>query len=81
MMIELAIYFAVGFVLDVLATVDIRAVQKKQAGLSAFMTIVGTILGTLVFIYIIKSPEFIPQVIAYAVGGGVGAFLIIKRGK
>jgi len=74
---KLFLYFLVGLLLDILATVDIIAVQRQYALLSATMTLLLTVIGCLALAKIILSPDRIPELIAYGLGGGVGAYLTV----
>ena len=76
---DLLLYFVAGFLLDMLATLDIQAVQKNQAYRSASVSFIGTVLSYWIFYSIIISPDFIEGLISYALGGAVGTILTMKR--
>lgn len=78
--LPLVIYFLVGGLLDILSIIDLKAVQHNQAFKSASVTTISTIISYLIFYIIIQSPQAINEIIAYALGGGVGAYIIIKKG-
>lgn len=81
----IVVYFIVGGIQDFLSTVDVKAVQKNRAYLSATMGWINTILSYGVFYSIIISPNFLEGLLAYASGGWVGTVfgmkLLIKEGK
>lgn len=68
----------IGALIDILATIDIKAVQYGMAGRSAVVTFVNTVLSYTVFYYIITSPEYMAEIIAFALGGAIGAYFIIR---
>lgn len=81
-------YFIVGFLQDMLATVDVAAVFKKRAHLSATMGTINTILGYVVWGSILINldpskglldPEFIIGILSYACGGYVGTIYAMRR--
>jgi hypothetical protein len=78
--VKLGIYFVSGALLDILATIDIKAVQNRKAFRSSFVTFLNTIISYILFYYIIQSPEYLLEIISFASGGAVGAYVIIKKG-
>ena len=75
---KLVLYFMIGAVIDVLATIDIKAVQHGKAGRSAIVTFINTVISYTVFYYIVTSPEYMTEIIAFALGGAIGAYFIIR---
>lgn len=73
------IYFLIGALLDILSVIDLKAVQHNKAFKSAFVSFLSTMIGYYVYAEIIKAPEYVWELFAYALGGSVGAYLIIKR--
>jgi len=74
-------YFVVGFIQDMLATIDVQAVYKNKPYLSASMGTINTILGYTVFYSIIISPDFMLGLICYAMGGFFGTVFAMKKIK
>ena len=72
-------YFIIGALLDILGTIDIKAVQNGRAFKSAFVSFVNTVISYVVFYYIIQSPQYLLEIFFFALGGSVGAYIIIKR--
>lgn len=77
--IKLILYFIIGALLDILATIDVRAIQKGQAAKSSIVSFINTMISYLVFYYILRSPEYLFETFAFALGGSVGAYYIIKK--
>lgn len=78
-LITCIVYFIIGAIQDILGTIDVKAVQNNQALRSAIVSWINTILSWVAFYYIIQSPEFMIEILAYATGGAVGAYYIIKH--
>lgn len=76
----LVFYFAVGALLDILGVVDVKAIQHGQAGRSAIVSFVLTVISYVCFYFIIQSPQALIEILFYALGGAVGAYYIIKKG-
>lgn len=83
-------YFIVGFLQDMLATVDVAAVFKKRAHLSAMMGTINTVLGYAVWGSILINldptrglldPDFIIGVLCYALGGYIGTIFAMQKVK
>lgn len=74
------VYFLVGGLLDILSVIDLKAVQHNKALKSATVTTISTIISYVIFYMIIQSPEALSEILFYALGGGVGAYIIIKKG-
>ncbi len=81
-------YFIVGFLQDMLATVDVAAVFKRRAHLSATMGTINTILGYAVWGSILINldptrglldPNFVLGVLSYALGGYVGTIFAMQK--
>lgn len=77
-LINCLIYFGIGAVLDILGTIDVKAVQNGKALRSATMSWINTIISYISFYYIIQSPEYLLEIVSFATGGAVGAYWIIK---
>jgi uncharacterized protein YebE (UPF0316 family) len=82
---QLLIYFIVALVLDILGTLDFYATLKMKAFKSGFIVTISSILGDLAFLFILLSPntlwDKIYNIIAYGIGAGVGAILVILYKK
>ena len=76
--LRLAAYFLIGGLLDILATMDVIAVQQRKAFRSAFVSFITTVISYVVFYYIMNSPQFLAEILIYSLGGSVGAYYIIK---
>jgi uncharacterized protein YebE (UPF0316 family) len=72
-------YFIVGFLQDMLATIDVKAVYLNKPYLSASMGWINTILGYTVFYSIIIGPDFIAGLLCYATGGFIGTVFAMKK--
>jgi len=73
--------FIAGFLWEILATIDIQAVQRGEALKSALATFILTFLGYTIFYNIIKSPDVYLHIIIFALGCAVGAYVTIKYNK
>lgn len=73
------VYFVVGALLDILGTIDIKAVQNGKALRSASVSFLNTMLSYIMFYYIIQSPQYLLEITAFSLGGSVGAYYIIKN--
>lgn len=78
---EQLILFIAGFVLEIIATIDVIAVQKRQALLSGCMTFIMVGLGYAVFYNIIILPDAYLNIFANGLGAGVGGFITIIWNK
>lgn len=74
-------YYCLGALLDVLATIDVIAVQKRKAAKSATVSFISTVVSYVAFYWIMNSPEYLTEIMFYALGGSIGAYFIIKRTK
>lgn len=72
------VYFIVGALLDILATLDVQAVARDKALRSASVSWLGTIIAYYIFYKIITGPDFFVGIIAYATGGFVGTIFIMR---
>lgn len=79
LIIKLAGYFIAGAILDILGTIDVKSVQNGWALKSSIVSFLNTMISYLLFYYIIQSPEYILEIISFALGGSIGAFMIIKK--
>jgi len=77
-LINCAIYFIIGATLDILGTIDVKAVQNGKAFRSASVSWINTIISYVSFYYIIQSPEYFLEILSFATGGAIGAYWIIK---
>lgn len=71
-------YFLAGFILDILATLDIRYVQQDKALRSANVSFIG---GAIYYFYlfdIILSPDRKMLVFAYLFGGWIGTIVVMR---
>lgn len=73
------LYFVIGALLDILGTIDIKAVQNGQALKSASVSFLNTMISYVMFYYIIQSPQYLLEITAFALGGSIGAYFIIKK--
>lgn len=78
-LIVCSIYFIIGALLDILGTIDIKAVQNGKALRSASVSFANTMISYIMFYYIIQSPQYLLEIIAFSLGGSVGAYFIIKK--
>lgn len=63
----------------ILGTIDIKAVQNGKALRSASVSFANTMISYIMFYYIIQSPQYLLEIIAFSLGGSVGAYFIIKK--
>jgi hypothetical protein len=70
-MLLLILYFVIGFIEDMLATIDIKAVQRNKAYTSAVITFTLTVTGLGVFYNIITTEDW-AGIVSYAMGGAMG---------
>lgn len=79
---RILVLFLIGFFLDMLATLDMIAVYQKEAMRSGVISFIITIfsLGVAVNICITKSNQLRKwiEIISYALGGAIGAYLTIR---
>ncbi|OHA70780.1 MAG: hypothetical protein A3D64_01800 [Candidatus Wildermuthbacteria bacterium RIFCSPHIGHO2_02_FULL_49_9] len=77
----LIIYFLVGILQDLLATLNIRFIASHKVWLavvSAFLTVVVAMFVLYNILSDLDSQRSIPAIIAYAAGIAVGTFLAMK---
>ena len=77
--VRCTIYFIIGAMLDILGTIDVKAVQNGQALKSSFVSFINTMLSYISFYYIITSPEYLTEITFFAFGGSIGAYYVIKK--
>lgn len=75
---EQVLLFFAGFILEIIATIDVIAVQKRQAFVSALATFIMVFLGYTVFYNIIISQNAYLNIFINGLGAGLGGFLTIK---
>lgn len=73
------LYFVIGFVLDVLGTLDVQCVIDKKPIRSAVLAFIITLIYIFVLSQIILSPDMIENALSYALGGAVGSYFTVKR--
>lgn len=78
---EQILIFLAGFILEIIATIDVIAVQRREAFKSALATFIMVFLGYTVFYNIILSPDVIWNIVVNAMGAGLGGFVTIKWNK
>lgn len=78
---EQVLLFFAGFILEIIATIDIQAVQRGEALKSALATFIMVFLGYTVFYNIVISPDVIWNIVVNASGAGLGGFITIKFNK
>lgn len=76
--VNCVIYFLIGAALDILGTLDVKAVQNGKALRSATVSWINTIISYISFYYIIQSPEYLLEIVCFATGGSLGAYWVIK---
>ena len=79
LLVKVAAYFVFGAILDILGTIDVKAVQTGQALKSSFVSFLNTMISYLLFYYIIQSPEYLLEITSFAIGGSIGAYIVIKN--
>jgi len=78
MILGLLIYFGVGLMRDWLATMFYRSVSREWAGSASILSGVITLFDIMIAAVVIISRAWI-NVIAYALGTGVGTFIAMKN--
>jgi uncharacterized protein YebE (UPF0316 family) len=79
-MFEILLYIGLGFLLDVIVTVQMRAVYLARPYLASLLSIVITLISLLVIQHVIVSNN-LHLIIAYAVGTGLGTLIGMKFKK
>lgn len=74
---RIIVLFLVGFVLDVLATLDMQAVNKNKPLKSGIYTFVLTVLNYGALANIIVNQNIWIEILVYGLGGAIGAYLTI----
>jgi len=84
---KLILYFIAGALLDVLGIIDFKATQHNQAFKAAGVGFASEVIGFIIFYMIITTPgnadnpeKAILEILAYCLGGAVGAYYMIKKG-
>ena len=76
MILTLTFYFLAGVMYDVLLTLYYMAVTEKRVGSSFIWSVIANLYSYTVIYFLILSPNFVYQLIAYSFGGGLGTALI-----
>jgi hypothetical protein len=76
---QVILYFSVGFIFDVLATLDTQCVIDVKPLRSGFLSFTITLLSVLVISSITLSGEITLLALSYALGSASGSYLTIKR--
>ena len=76
-MLTLLGYFVAGFVQDIILTWCYRAISDRMVLLSGILAVISTLVGYTIFYHLVLSPNFFPQLLCYAVGGGLGTGLTV----
>ncbi len=74
---RLLIYFFVGFLVDILGTLDTQCVIRQKPFMSAIYSFLITISSVFIISRIVLSEEFIDLVLSYALGSAIGSALTI----
>jgi hypothetical protein len=72
-------FFAIGLVEDFIVGLYYTNLSQKRAFKTAGISTVHTLLAVFVVATIITG-DSIPLLACYAIGGGVGTFLVVKHG-
>lgn len=78
-MYELIIYFIIGAILDILATLDTQAVIDIKPIKSSAISFTITILWVFALSSIVLSSEKAFATLAYALGGAIGSYFTVQR--
>ncbi len=73
----LLLYFIVGFIHDSGTTIWYMTLESRKIILSGFVSASLTFMGYCVIAFMVLSPDFIPRLIAYAIGTWVGTSLTL----
>jgi hypothetical protein len=76
MILTLLGYFLAGILYDVLLALYYIAITEQRVGSSFIWSVIANIYSYTVLYTLILSPNFVYQLIAYSLGGGVGTALI-----
>ena len=81
-----ALYFVVGFIFDLLITLDTQFIISKRVGGTFVSSVLITLISVLVVVNLVLSSDVLLPTICYAVGSGCGASLMVwlkkkKNGK
>ena len=72
------LYFIIGVAYDVLITLYYLAITDRRPAMAGVWSFVITTVQFFVLYELILSKDFLPQLIAYALGCGIGTFLTVK---
>lgn len=75
------IYFIVGLVYDILITLYYLAISDRRSVMAGFWSFVITMVSIFVLYELIPSKDFVVQLLAYALGCGVGTYFTVKYNK
>ena len=75
------LFFAVGVVQDLLITYYYQMITKEYAWRSAVISTLVTIVNVVILYEILDhlAEQAITVILAYALGNGVGTFIVVKR--
>lgn len=76
-MIELLVYLLVGFLQDIIIAWFYLQVSEKKPLSSSVLAFVNTVINCIVVYSLVLSPDFIWNVMCYAIGGALGTFLTV----
>jgi hypothetical protein len=81
--VQHALFFAVGFVQDLLITFYYQAVARDNSEKSAVLSVIVTLVNVIVLYEILTGIEsrVISVIVAYALGNGVGTYYVVNRQK
>jgi uncharacterized protein YebE (UPF0316 family) len=74
MLWSIGLYFILGFILDVIITLQYRAVMSAQPRFAAFLSILITLISMFIIQHLIVSNSAL-LIISYAVGTGGGTLV------
>ena len=75
------LYFVIGLVYDVAITLYYLAVTDRRSAMAGLWSFLITVVQILILYEIIPSKDFLAQLIAYALGCGIGTYLTVKYNK
>jgi len=75
------LYFMIGVVYDVVITLYYLAITDRRSAMAGFWLFVITVVQILILYELIPSKDFLPQLLSYAVGCGVGTYGTVKYNK
>ena len=77
MLLNLLAYFAVGILIDIFYTIWYIGVTDKNVAQAMIGSLIVTLLSYTLLYYLILSPTFIFNLLAYATGGSLGTGLVM----